>query len=167
MEKEVRKPAAAGKDAKCRAWKSLNERQLQVVLRNCNGAVGSRGGTDRVRIKVWDPVTGQLVYDTQPGAGDTSDPTTDLVLAPFTLSPAGSGCLRSCARGFVTLPFEVVLIPVELDDEAARAPRRGELRQAGHLLGGPHALLRRELHVAFELREAKRTKPGRPLAPAA
>src|SRR5919197_3731251 len=92
----------------------------------------------------------------QPGAGDTSDPTTDLVLAPFTLSPAGSGCLRSRARGFVTLPFEVVLIPVELDDEAARAPRRAELRQAGHLLGGPHALLRRELHVAFELREAKR-----------
>jgi PKD repeat protein len=39
---------------------------------------GSKPAQDRFRIKIWDKVTGAIVYDTQPGDADTADPTTPL-----------------------------------------------------------------------------------------
>ena len=36
------------------------------------------GGVDKIRIKIWNSATGVVVYDTQPGAPDTADPTTAL-----------------------------------------------------------------------------------------
>src|SRR5579859_5712384 len=43
------------------------------------GMDGSRSGvTDKVRIKIWDTASGTVIYDTQPGAADTADPTTPL-----------------------------------------------------------------------------------------
>ncbi len=31
---------------------------------------------DKFRIKIWEKTTGVIVYDSQPGASDTADPTT-------------------------------------------------------------------------------------------
>lgn len=39
---------------------------------------GRRGRADRARIKIWNPRTGELLYDSQPGAGDDAAPTTEL-----------------------------------------------------------------------------------------
>ena len=36
------------------------------------------GGTDKLRIKIWDNASGAVVYDNQMGAADTADPTTPL-----------------------------------------------------------------------------------------
>ena len=36
------------------------------------------GGVDRLRIKLWDRATGQVLYDTQPGATDSAEPTMHL-----------------------------------------------------------------------------------------
>jgi hypothetical protein len=41
---------------------------------------GSKPAQDKFRIKIWDKATGNVVYDTQPGAADTADPTTPLTL---------------------------------------------------------------------------------------
>ncbi len=41
-----------------------------------DGEVTGGGGTDRLRLKVWDPATGDVVYDTQPGAADGATATT-------------------------------------------------------------------------------------------
>lgn len=36
---------------------------------------GGRGGGDRFRIRIWDALTGQILYDSQPGDPDDADPT--------------------------------------------------------------------------------------------
>jgi PKD repeat protein len=41
---------------------------------------GSKPALDKFRIKIWNKATGAVVYDTQPGALDTADPTTPLTL---------------------------------------------------------------------------------------
>jgi PKD domain len=41
-----------------------------------DGDVTGGGGTDYVRIKIWDKVTLAVVYDSQPGAPNSADPTT-------------------------------------------------------------------------------------------
>src|SRR5262249_55485577 len=35
-------------------------------------------GVDRFRIKIFDKITGAIIYDTQPGASDAADPTTPI-----------------------------------------------------------------------------------------
>jgi hypothetical protein len=39
---------------------------------------GPQNGTDYVRVKIWDPSTGAVIYDSQPGAPNASNPTTPL-----------------------------------------------------------------------------------------
>jgi PKD repeat protein len=39
---------------------------------------GSKPSQDKIRVKLWDKVTGVVIYDTQPGAADTADPTTQV-----------------------------------------------------------------------------------------
>jgi hypothetical protein len=41
-----------------------------------DGSMRSKGGADMFRIKIWDKSTGSVIYDNQPGAPDTADPTT-------------------------------------------------------------------------------------------
>ena len=41
-----------------------------------DGQAEGGGGVDRIRIKIWQKTTGQVIYDTQPGASDAADPTT-------------------------------------------------------------------------------------------
>ena len=36
------------------------------------------GSPDKIRIKIWDKVTGEEFYDNQPGAADYADPTTQI-----------------------------------------------------------------------------------------
>ena len=51
------------------------DRELPAILRRYNQ---SGGGVDRLRLKVWDKVSGLVVYDNQRGADDAADPTTAL-----------------------------------------------------------------------------------------
>jgi len=46
------------------------------MLTVLDGQIKGGGGTDLVRVKIWNKTTGAVVYDTQPGASDTADPTT-------------------------------------------------------------------------------------------
>ena len=41
-----------------------------------DGNLPGGDGVDRFRIKIFDKITGAIVYDSQPGASDTADPTT-------------------------------------------------------------------------------------------
>jgi hypothetical protein len=43
-----------------------------------DGSLLPGGGPDMFRIKIWDKATGAIVYDSQPGASDTADPTTPI-----------------------------------------------------------------------------------------
>lgn len=43
-----------------------------------DGARAPGGGVDKIRLRLWDPATGKLLYDNQPGAADTADPTMPL-----------------------------------------------------------------------------------------
>ena len=44
-----------------------------------DGAVTGSAGIDRLRLKAWDAATGEVVYDTQPGAADGATATTAIV----------------------------------------------------------------------------------------
>ena len=46
------------------------------ILTMIDGQTEGGGGVDRIRVKIWHKVTGDVVYDTQPGASDAADPTT-------------------------------------------------------------------------------------------
>jgi len=46
------------------------------LLSAIDGALPGGGGQDKLRMKVWDQFTGQVVYDNQLGAYDFGDPTT-------------------------------------------------------------------------------------------
>jgi len=48
------------------------------LLTAIDGQVNGGGGVDKFRIKIWDVATGAVVYDNQPGAADTADPTTTI-----------------------------------------------------------------------------------------
>jgi len=50
----------------------------KFLLTAIDGQVTGGGGADKFRIKIWDAVTGQVVYDNQTGATDDADPTTTL-----------------------------------------------------------------------------------------
>jgi hypothetical protein len=43
-----------------------------------DGSLAGGDGVDKFRIKIWDKVTGAIVYDSQPGASDAADPTTPI-----------------------------------------------------------------------------------------
>jgi hypothetical protein len=46
------------------------------ILTAIDGQVKGGGGVDKFRIKIWDKVTGNAIYDNQMDAADTADPTT-------------------------------------------------------------------------------------------
>ena len=48
------------------------------ILTATDGQISGGGGVDKFRIKIWDKMTGTVVYDNQLGAGDDADPTTAL-----------------------------------------------------------------------------------------
>lgn len=48
----------------------------RFLLTVTDGQVSGGGGVDRIRIKIWDNATGQIVYDNQVGVADTADATT-------------------------------------------------------------------------------------------
>jgi len=48
------------------------------MLTAIDGQLPGGGGQDKLRMKIWDILTGQLVYDNQMGEDDNSDPTTVL-----------------------------------------------------------------------------------------
>jgi hypothetical protein len=48
----------------------------RFMLTAIDGQISGGGGVDKFRIKIWDPVSDQVVYDNQLGAGDDSLPST-------------------------------------------------------------------------------------------
>jgi hypothetical protein len=48
------------------------------LLTAIDGSVNGGGGVDKLRLKVWDKSTGNVIYDNQTGASETADPTTAL-----------------------------------------------------------------------------------------
>jgi hypothetical protein len=46
------------------------------IVTAIDGSLKSKGNSDALRIKIWDKATGSVIYDNQPGAPDTADPTT-------------------------------------------------------------------------------------------
>jgi hypothetical protein len=55
---------------------------FEFMVTVIDGQAPGGGGTDRIRMKIWDKNNGNaIVYDSQPGAPDSADPTT----------PKGSG----------------------------------------------------------------------------
>ena len=48
------------------------------ILTAIDGKLNKGGGGDLIRMKIWDPATGTVIYDSQMGADDNVDPTTDL-----------------------------------------------------------------------------------------
>jgi hypothetical protein len=48
------------------------------LLTAIDGQINGGGGVDRFRIKIWDVVTGTMVYDNQLAAPDNADPTTSI-----------------------------------------------------------------------------------------
>ncbi len=49
-----------------------------IMLTAIDGKVNGGGGVDKLRIKIWDKATGDVIYDNQMSAEDTADPTTAL-----------------------------------------------------------------------------------------
>jgi hypothetical protein len=50
----------------------------RIFLSVVDGQREESGGADRLRVKVWDQATGQVVFDTQAGAPDSAEPTVGL-----------------------------------------------------------------------------------------
>jgi hypothetical protein len=48
------------------------------ILTAIDGKKNKGGGGDLIRMKIWDKSTGAVIYDSQLGADDAADPTTDL-----------------------------------------------------------------------------------------
>lgn len=48
------------------------------MLTATDGDLSGGGGSDKFRIKIWEQVTGENVYDNMMGADETAEPTTAL-----------------------------------------------------------------------------------------
>lgn len=48
------------------------------LLTAIDGQISGGGGSDKLRLKIWDTVSGQVVYDNQIGAADDENPTTSI-----------------------------------------------------------------------------------------
>jgi len=46
------------------------------IMTAIDGNLPGGDGVDRFRVKIWEKITGNLIYDSQPGASDAADPTT-------------------------------------------------------------------------------------------
>jgi hypothetical protein len=69
----------AGAKAKFKGGGTINGSGDYIFqLTATDGRANGGGGTDRFRIKIWDPSGGGVIYDNQPGAADDADATTAL-----------------------------------------------------------------------------------------
>jgi probable HAF family extracellular repeat protein len=65
----------AGASAKYKGSGTINGAgDFAFMLTAVDRTLIGRDGVDRFRIKIWDKSTGQVIYDNQPGADDSSDP---------------------------------------------------------------------------------------------
>ena len=69
----------SGARAQFKGFGKLNgDSGYNFILTVIDGQATNGGGIDRFRIKIWNKVTGAVVFDTQFGASDSADPTTPL-----------------------------------------------------------------------------------------
>jgi len=67
----------SGTKAQFKGQGKLNgDGSYNFILTVLDGQLPGGGGTDRIRVKIWNKNTGAVVYDTQRGASDAADPTT-------------------------------------------------------------------------------------------
>lgn len=57
------------------------------LLSAVDGKVNGNGGTDMFRIKIWDKLTNDIVYDNEIGSSDGSDPSTSLTSGSIVIHP--------------------------------------------------------------------------------
>ncbi|MGH2757896.1 MAG: PKD domain-containing protein [Actinomycetota bacterium] len=61
----------AGPKAQYKGWGTINGiGSYRFILTANDGQVNGGGGTDKLRIKIWDPLTDEVIYDNQVAAGD-------------------------------------------------------------------------------------------------
>ena len=64
----------AGARAQFKGWGTINGAgAYRFMITAIDGRVSGGGGVDRFRMKIWDEVTGSVIYDNQAGAGDNDD----------------------------------------------------------------------------------------------
>ena len=64
----------AGAKAQYKGWGTIDGTgDYSFMLTAIDGQINGGGGVDKFRIKIWDKVTGNVIYDNQIGALDTSD----------------------------------------------------------------------------------------------
>lgn len=56
------------------------------IISGIDGSISGGGGVDKFRLKVWDTVTGEVIYDNQAESGDSSAPTTPLTNGRIVIS---------------------------------------------------------------------------------
>ncbi len=68
----------AGAKAQYKGTGTINENgNYRFMLTAIDGEINGGGGTDKFRIKIWDKVSGNIVYDNQlGGSSDGDNPTT-------------------------------------------------------------------------------------------
>jgi hypothetical protein len=68
--------AISGAKAQLKGFGKLNgDAGYNFILTVIDGQAAGGGGTDRIRMKIWNKTTGAIVYDSQMGASDAADPT--------------------------------------------------------------------------------------------
>jgi len=71
----------SGARAQYKGWGAINgEGDYGFLLTAIDGQIPGGGGTDRFRIKIWDPVTSLILYDNQRETDDTAALSTSTVL---------------------------------------------------------------------------------------
>jgi hypothetical protein len=69
--------SVSGARAQFKGFGKLNgDAGYNFLLTVIDGQATNGGGVDRFRIKIWNKITGVVVFDTQMGASDAADPTT-------------------------------------------------------------------------------------------
>jgi hypothetical protein len=67
--------AVSGSRAQFKGFGKVNgEAGYNFILTVIDGQAPNGGGIDKFRIKIWNKLNGQVVYDTQPGASDAATP---------------------------------------------------------------------------------------------
>jgi hypothetical protein len=80
--------------------------KVLVAQTDINATCVAYGGNNRIRVKVWNTTTGQVIYDTQPGAPDNALPTLQLNGGAVQVHTQGN-----CNARFETPDFDVNCFP--------------------------------------------------------
>lgn len=82
------------------------------MLTATDGQLNGGGGVDKIRMKIWDLASGDIVYDNQPAASDNANPTTALGGGSIVIHPNGGSAADGLAlENQAAAPSGTVLHP--------------------------------------------------------